>query len=136
MCCDAGRPRTHTLQWWAGASGCHSTGRMVQRRAGCWEMERSPKQDERGSCVSGFVLCCAYDQRLQPYLGHPPTHCRDQIQSATTRNYIKYDPKIPSKTWGFETSGGSLPPPSAFSQSEQKKHYRTTEFLCRHPVAL
>lgn len=33
-------------------------------------------------------------------------------------------------------SGGSLPPPSAFSQSERKKHYRKIEFLCRHPVAL
>lgn len=51
-------------------------------------------------------------------------------------NYIKNDPKIPSKNEGFETSEGPFPPPSAFSQSERKKHYRKIEFLCRHPVAL
>lgn len=59
--------------------------------------EKNPKQDKHGCCVSGFLLCCARDQRVQPYLGHHPTCCRDQNQSSFTKNNIKSDPQTPLK---------------------------------------
>lgn len=90
-----------------GHPGAGAPGSAAQRRDECWEAEKNPKPRWAWQPCRWLFCSAVLTTRVQPYLGRPPTRCRDQIQSAVAKNDMKSDLKIPFKTSGFWES---LPP--------------------------
>lgn len=137
MYCDAGRPRTHPLQQWAGAPGCRSIGKHGAEEGWVLGSVEPPKIRwpwQPCQCLS--ALPCSWPKSTA--LPWSPSHSLSWSNSISChQKRHKKRPQNPFQNIrGLRLVGGSLPPPSAFSQSEQMKHYWKTEFLCRHPVAL